>query len=91
MAFLIVYFFGLIVTLPFAISFHYLLAEKYKFAESALFKAIVYGICCAPCVVELGDGVRNKAEKLKCFAPLNIVNFLFDNYFFNFMTVDIKG
>ncbi|WP_440906158.1 hypothetical protein ACMZOO_07980 [Catenovulum sp. SX2] len=68
MALLYVYFFGLVIVLPFAISFHYLLAEKFSFAETALFKSVVYGIACAPCAVELGEGHHNKAFALALYA-----------------------
>ena len=47
------YFLGLIVVLPFAFALHTCSAEKFGLESNLFYKALVYGVLCAPCF--MGD------------------------------------
>ncbi len=77
------YVFFLIFTFPIALLIHSVASEKLRLEDNVLFKAVIYGVLCSPCLIELGESLRNKTISLALFA-------LFQGYEFSNIPVIIQ-
>ena len=62
------YVFLLIFTFPIAFLVHGIASAKLRLDDNVLFKAVIYGVLCSPCFIELGESLRNKTITLALYA-----------------------
>ena len=54
-------------TFPIALLIHSIVSEKLRLEDNVLIKAVIYGVLCSPCFIELGESLRNKTISLALF------------------------